>query len=97
MTPEGMLRDHLKARARALGMTLRKLSYEGRRGAPDWLVMCPNGFGCIELKSEEGKVHPLQQREHRIMRMAGMRVYVCRNAFQIDMVLDEINGGSQYD
>lgn len=41
MTPEGNLVAYLCKRAKAEGFRVRKLSYEGRHGAPDRLILAP--------------------------------------------------------
>lgn len=93
-TPEGELKAYLQRRAKGLGMQLRKVAYEGRVGAPDWLAMCPNGFGFLELKAPDGRVSPMQAREHAALRSSGIKVFVCRTPFDVDEALDEIDGGA---
>ena len=63
MTPEGKIVAHLVTRCRQLGLHQRKLSYEGRRGAPDRMVIAPHAIGFIEVKRPGGKPSPEQIRE----------------------------------
>ena len=50
-TPEGKLKAYLVKRSRELGLYAYKLSFENRRGAPDWMIV-GNGKLCfIELKT----------------------------------------------
>lgn len=63
MTPEGRIVAHLVTRCRQLGLEQRKLSYEGRRGAPDRMVIAPHAIGFFEVKRPGGKPSPEQIRE----------------------------------
>ena len=78
---------HLVKRVKALGGEVRKVSWIGRRGAPDRLVMLPEVrinnrpalpplAAWVELKAP-GKLPTLQQlREHDRLRAMGQRVEV---------------------
>lgn len=87
-TPEGKLKEYLLERARALGLKTYKLSFENRRGAPDWMV-CGNGKTCfIELKTPNGIVSPVQKRMlAELATRSGCRVWVCKSEIQIDGAL----------
>jgi hypothetical protein len=63
---------------RAMGGEVRKVSWIGRRGAPDRLVMLPRPKGTIwvELKAPGKKPTSNQLREHQRMRELGQRVEV---------------------
>lgn len=63
MTPEGKIVAHLVAECKRRGFAQRKLSYEGRRGAPDRMVIAPFAIGFFELKRPGGKPSPEQVRE----------------------------------
>jgi hypothetical protein len=78
---------HLVKHVKALGGEVRKVTWQGRRGAPDRLVMLPralrNEFGMltsctvwVEMKSPGVKPEPHQLREHERMRAMGQRVVV---------------------
>lgn len=83
---------HLVKRVKELGGEVRKVTWQGRRGAPDRLVMLPSrptgDFGWtwptfwIELKAPGVKPEAHQIREHDRMRKMGQRV----------VVIDSING-----
>ena len=78
---------HLVKRVKELGGEVRKFQWIGRRGAPDRLVMLPNGWDepgahwprlpiWVELKAPGVKPEAHQLREHARMRRMGQRVVV---------------------
>jgi len=81
---------HLVKRVKELGGEVRKVVWQGRRGAPDRLVMLPalrpdatgcytprpNGLYWVELKAPGVKPEAYQLREHERMRKMGQRVVV---------------------
>lgn len=77
---------HLVKRVKELGGEVRKVTWQGRRGAPDRLVMVPHGYRSgrdssiktfwVELKAPGVKPEPHQLREHERMRKMGQRVVV---------------------
>lgn len=73
---ESQIEAHLVRRVRELGGEVRKLSWIGRRGAPDRLVMLPGGCIWVELKAPGAKAKPHQLREHQRMRAMGQIVLV---------------------
>lgn len=87
-TPEGKLKDYLVKRTRELGLCAYKLSFENRRGAPDWMV-CGNGKLCfIELKTPSGRLSEAQKKVLSALgSSSGCRVWVCRTENQIDGAL----------
>ena len=86
MTPEGKIQKYAKERFEALGGLVRKLSYENRVGAPDLLVILPNGIiWFVEVKKDENtKPDPHQLREHERMRKRGANVFVVGSFNQVD-------------
>lgn len=61
---------------KARGGEVRKVTWQGRKGAPDRLVLLPGALVWVELKAP-GKVPTKQQlREHARMRSMGQRVLV---------------------
>ena len=97
---ESDIEKHLVKRVRELGGEVRKVSWIGRRGAPDRLVMLPPKFVAerklpvhprtsfwVELKAPGEKAKPHQLREHERMRAMGERVEVIDSMEQIDEVL----------
>lgn len=84
---ESVIEKHLVKRVKELGGEVRKVSWIGRRGAPDRLVMLPltplsagkphEGRAIwVELKATGEKPEPHQEREHKRMRAMGQRVVV---------------------
>ena len=88
---------HLVKRVKGLGGEVRKVTWQGRRGAPDRLVMMPKTFGdlargdigtiWIELKSPGVKPEPHQIREHERMRRMGQRVVVIDSIEGVERLL----------
>ena len=76
MTPEGRVINLFLARCKALGIEVRKCSWEGRRGAPDRLVYANGRHFWVEFKAPGEKLRPHQEREITRMRAAGCTVYV---------------------
>ena len=87
MTPEGKLVIALERLARLYGGTTRKLSYEGRAGAPDRLVLLDGVHFAVELKRPGAKPPPHQLREHERLRAAGLHVYVCASVEDIESAI----------
>ncbi len=55
-----------------------KFSPEGTRGLPDRIILGPGGIVFfIEFKRPGGKVTPLQNHIHGILKDLGFNVYVC--------------------
>lgn len=81
---ESEIENHLVRRVKELGGEVRKVQWIGRKGAPDRLVMMPEGWDfneprwcCwVELKAPGQKAKPHQAREHERMRAMGQRVEV---------------------
>ena len=72
---------HLVRRVKELGGEVRKVTWIGRRGAPDRLVMLPaqreyESTFWVELKAPGVKAESYQLREHARMRAMGQRVVV---------------------
>jgi hypothetical protein len=83
---ESKIEAHLVKCVKELGGEVRKVSWIGRRGAPDRLVMLPFNSrsgpysACpaiwVELKAPGKKAEPHQLREHKRMAAMGQRVVV---------------------
>lgn len=89
MTPEGKVQKYAKEQFEALGGLVRKLSYEGRSGAPDLLVLLPGGVvWFVEVKKAENiKPDPHQEREHARMRKRGAKVFVVGSKNAVDELI----------
>lgn len=77
MTPEGRIVCHIKKVITAHGGAVRKVSWEGRVGAPDLLIMIGGRHWFIECKAPGESPRPSQLREFSIMEnIGGCRVEV---------------------
>ena len=77
------------------GMALKFVS-PGWDGAPDRLVLMPNGrMAFVELKAPGRKLRPLQVRRKAQLERLGFQVYVVDGVEQIDAILDAIGGDAQ--
>ena len=94
MTPEGKIQKYAKEQFEAMGGLVRKLSYENRVGAPDLLVILPNGIvWFVEVKKDENtKPDPHQLREHERMRKRGANVFVVGSIKQVDTIIADYYG-----
>jgi hypothetical protein len=75
---------HLKKVVREMRGTTRKVSWEGRRNAPDLLVLLPLDFCWVETKAPGLGATLAQQREHARLRASGMRVFVISSIEEVD-------------
>lgn len=103
-TPEGEVQTYAQEQLKKRGCLVRKISYEGRRGCPDLLVLVPlrRGFDwCrwelepetlfLEIKKDEQtKPDQHQQREHERMRAVGADVRAIGSKAQIDELVKEL-------
>ena len=71
MTPEGRIVCHIKKTVTAAGGAVRKVSWEGRAGAPDLLIMIGGRHWFIECKAPGESPRPSQTREFSIMENVG--------------------------
>jgi hypothetical protein len=99
MTPEGKIEAHLKKRVGQLGGEIRKLSWIGRRGAPDRMIWWPGPvMAFVEVKAPGGRISTLQQREMDRLAEAGFTVAVVWDEEGIDellFMLTSVVGGVQ--
>ena len=100
-TPEGVIQAYGKKRLTEKGCLVRKLSYEGRRGCPDHLVLVPEfpfrsiiiapRVIFIEYKAtEDTQPEEHQLREHARMRAVGADVRVIGSKRQVDELVKEL-------
>jgi hypothetical protein len=73
---ESDIENYLVKRVKAMGGEIRKVSWIGRRGAPDRRVMLGARTAWVELKAPGKTAEPHQVREHERMRALGERVVV---------------------
>lgn len=90
MTPEGRVSTQVILECGARGWEQRKLSYEGRKGAPDRMVLAPSTLFFIECKAPGQKPTLIQEREHERLRRAGAPVFVCDSEESVRYVFRHI-------
>lgn len=90
-TPEGVLVDHLDKLAKRFNVFARKVMWQGRNGAPDWLILINGTHYWVELKAPgKGATFPNnaheenQLREHMRMQAAGVVVRVIDSEAELD-------------
>ena len=101
-TPEGRVVEYAKKRLKDKGCLVRKMAYEGRRGAPDMLVLVKGRMFAVNIvappkvlflefkKDETTEPAPHQLAEHRRMRAAGADVRVIGSTEQVDALIKEL-------
>lgn len=75
---------HLKKVVARLGGEVRKVAWEGRPHAPDYLVMLPGRSIWVETKRPGESARAGQHREHERLWRAGMRVLVVDSIEAVD-------------
>jgi hypothetical protein len=66
---ESVVERHLVRRVRKMDGEVFKIQFIGRRGAPDRLVLFPDGEShWVELKAPGKKAEPHQERLHAVLR-----------------------------
>lgn len=102
-TPEGIIQTYAQEQLKKRGCLVRKISYEGRRGCPDLLVLVP-GVGAVGFnfyrdpktlfleikKDEQTKPELHQQREHARMVAVGADVITIGSKAQVDELVKEL-------
>ena len=89
-TPEGRVADALRAAAQAHGVLLRKLRWEGRVGAPDYLAAYAGRVYFIETKAPGEHPRPSQIAEFNQLARAGLPVAVIDNTADARAVIERI-------
>lgn len=85
---ESQIEIYFTQRVKRLGGETRKVVWVCRRGAPDRVVMFPNGvLAWVELKATGKVPAPHQVREHERMREMGQRVEVIDSTDGVDEFL----------
>lgn len=91
MIRESLIERHLVKSVHDLGGWTRKVSWIGRRGAPDRLIAIGERHCYVETKRPNGPAAERHQsREHARMRAAGMAVYVAHTKADVDTVIAEL-------
>lgn len=75
---------HLKKVVAEMRGTTRKVKWEGRKHAPDLLILLPLTSCWVETKATGEKARLGQLREHARLRASGMKVFVLDSVEAID-------------
>lgn len=104
-TPEGIIQTYAQEQLKKRGCLVRKISYEGRLGCPDLLVLVPGReipyaghyppekgkTLFLEIKKDVDTLPELHQlREHESMRRRGADVRVIGSKAQVDALVTEL-------
>lgn len=84
---ENQIEEYLHQRAKDLGGSYRRVSWIGRNGANDDLILLPGRHMLVECKRPKKTATAAQEREHDRLRAAGFEVYVVSTFAEIDAIL----------
>lgn len=88
---EKIIEHKLLMETKKIGGLALKFVSPGFDGVPDRIVLLPGGkIGFVEVKVPGGKLRPLQQARHNLLRRLGFKVYALDGTDQIGVILDEI-------
>jgi hypothetical protein len=88
LTPEGQVRKDMLRYFGDFGAEVRKIVWQGRRGAPDNLLMLDGRHCFVETKAPGKALEPHQERElERLRRFGGFKVFTVDNPSQFLEVL----------
>ena len=91
MIKERDIEKYLDKRIREEGGERRRVSWQGRRGAPDDIIFLRGAY-FVECKKPGGKLEPHQVRERARMRKRGVGVWVLDSFDKIDDFISWISG-----
>lgn len=79
---------YLIKRVTEIGGIIRKVAWEGRSDAPDYLVMCGGDFAFVETKAPGKKPRPSQLREFGAMSQhGGLAVIIVSDFDEVDSLI----------
>lgn len=87
---ESTIEKRLVSGVIALGAKSRKLSWIGRRGAPDRIVFLGDRVIFVELKQPGGRLSPHQKLELGMLMDHNQEVFVLGSIEEVDWFLDEV-------
>jgi len=93
---ERMVEQHLVERLRQIGVPCVKFVPDHMKGMPDRLILLPDEkvIWC-ELKTDGGRLEPIQEVRHMTLRKARQRVEVVWSTEDADRLTDEIKKAYQ--
>lgn len=83
---ESDIEEHLHKRIKELGGDYRRVSWIGRNGANDDLILLPGRHALLECKRPGKGATGAQAREHDRLRAAGFELYVVSTTAEIDAI-----------
>jgi Holliday junction resolvase-like predicted endonuclease len=86
---ENEVERYLDEQVRKIGGITRKWENRHHAGVPDRIVILPNIIVFVEVKTENGKLSKLQEREHKRLREAGANVGVVYGKLSVDDFIAE--------
>lgn len=84
---ESKVEKYLREQVELRGGMCEKFVSPGKRGVPDRLITWPNCMHLAETKATDGKVNPMQARDHRRRKKYGINVWVLASIGQVDVYL----------
>ncbi len=72
------------------GGTTRKFVSPNQRGVPDRIVFWPKGVvHFVELKTDKGKLTPMQVYEHKVLQRFGARVFTLYGLAEVEAYVND--------
>lgn len=87
---EASVENHLIRECKRRKLRCLKVSFIGRRGAPDRLISSYKIL--VELKAPKGKLRPTQIREHHRLSQEGWEIHTLHTRDQVDALMAELDG-----
>lgn len=93
---ERAVEKHLVEGLKRLSIPCIKFIPDSMRGMPDRIILLPDSrvLWC-ELKTQGGKLEPIQEVRHRDLRQAGQQVRVVWSVEEADKLIEEIKSAYQ--
>lgn len=94
---ENIVESYLQSEVKRLGGFTRKVTYQGRAGAPDqWNFFSDARLLIVECKAEDGVVDALQQNEINTLRRSNFQVHIVYTKQQVDELLERFLRVNEY-
>lgn len=88
--PENQVETYLNKRVDALGGITRKWTSPGRVGVPDRIIIFDGQVWFVEVKTERGRLSPMQEREIQRLRDHGANVFVAHGCEGVDGFIEKL-------
>lgn len=86
---ENYVEDYLRRKVTENGGMFRKVTYQGRSGAPDLWCFFPKGkLVIVESKASDGRLSKQQEAEIARLRHYGQTVLVAYSREDVDKIID---------